>query len=98
MTNGVDGDGIQGEIYNSSSSNKVESEEFYQFRLGMTKEISSLEIEIMLSKAAPNRPISVEYVNDIPGTAFGELNGIFTFPSPTYGRKGKNGERAASWF
>lgn len=85
---------VQKPVWQSGESYTLEQFEakaraFYRSRLGTAKEFSPLAIETMFWKAASDRPISVEYANDIPGTAFGEPNEIFTCPSPTHGRKGK---------
>lgn len=85
---------VQKPVWQSGESYTLEQFEakaraFYRSRLGTAKEVSPLAIETMFWKAASDRPISVEYANDIPGTAFGEPNEIFTCPSPTHGRKGK---------
>lgn len=85
---------VQKPVWQSGESYTLEQFEakaraFYRSRLGTAKEVSPLAIETMFWKAASDRPISVEYANDIPGTAFGEPNEIFTCPSATHGRKGK---------
>ncbi|KAH9324497.1 hypothetical protein KI387_004675 [Taxus chinensis] len=91
---------VQKPVWESGESYTLEQFEakarlFYRSRLGMCKEISPLAIETMFWKAASDRPISVEYANDIPGTAFGEPNKSFTFKSPPQGRKRKMEPR--SW-
>lgn len=85
---------VQKPVWQSGESYTLEQFEakaraFYRSRLGTAKEVSPLAIETMFWKAASDRPISVEYANDIPGTAFGEPNEMFACPSHTHGRKGK---------
>ncbi|OWM70205.1 hypothetical protein CDL15_Pgr026055 [Punica granatum] len=40
--------------------------------LGAIKEVSPLAVEALFWKAATEKPIYVEYANDVPGSAFGE--------------------------
>ncbi|XP_038679775.1 probable lysine-specific demethylase ELF6 isoform X2 [Tripterygium wilfordii] len=48
------------------------SKAFARSVLGMVKEVSPLVIESLFWKAASEKPIYVEYANDVPGSAFGE--------------------------
>lgn len=43
--------------------------------LGAVKEVSPLVIEALFWKAASEKPIYIEYANDVPGSAFGEPEG-----------------------
>ncbi|GAV62514.1 JmjC domain-containing protein/JmjN domain-containing protein [Cephalotus follicularis] len=47
--------------------------------LGIIKEVSPLVIEALFWKAASEKPINVEYANDVPGSAFGEPDGQFRY-------------------
>ncbi|KAK4403890.1 putative lysine-specific demethylase ELF6 [Sesamum angolense] len=72
---GADGDhgvtskafGKGGGVY-AGSLNK--GKEFAKSQLGMLKEVNPLVIEAMFWKAASEKPIYVEYANDVPGSAF----------------------------
>ncbi|KAL0452151.1 UNVERIFIED_CONTAM: putative lysine-specific demethylase ELF6 [Sesamum latifolium] len=45
----------------------------------MLKEVNPLVIEAMFWKAASEKPIYVEYANDVPGSAFGEPEGSLRY-------------------
>ncbi|XP_076933077.1 lysine-specific demethylase REF6-like [Bidens hawaiensis] len=51
---------------------KQKAKQFKQKRLNSNKELTPLEIETMYWKAQAGRPFSVEYANDMPGSAFDE--------------------------
>eukprot|EP01018_Ginkgo_biloba_P034449 Gb_39738 [translate_table: standard] len=85
---------VQKQVWQSGESYTLEQFEakarhFYRSRLGTSKEVSPLAIETLFWKAASDRPISVEYANDIPGTAFGEPSESFSCPPLPRGRKRK---------
>ncbi|KAK7848572.1 putative lysine-specific demethylase elf6 [Quercus suber] len=63
-----------GEIY-SLEQFESKSKVFSRSILGMVKEVSPLVVEAMFWKATSEKPIYVEYANDIPGSGFGEPEG-----------------------
>ncbi|XP_054794868.1 lysine-specific demethylase ELF6-like [Prosopis cineraria] len=67
-----------GEIYTLEQF-ESKSKAFARSVLGMVKEVSPLVIEAMFWKAASEKPIYVEYANDMPGSAFGESKGQFRY-------------------
>ncbi|CBI31438.3 unnamed protein product, partial [Vitis vinifera] len=60
-----------GEIYTLEQF-ESKSKAFARNLLGMIKEVSPLVVEAMFWKAASEKPIYVEYANDVPGSGFGE--------------------------
>ncbi|KAM3270405.1 putative lysine-specific demethylase ELF6 isoform X1 [Capsicum chacoense] len=56
---------------------ETKSKNFARNQLGMVKEISPFVVEAMFWKLAFEEPIYVEYANDVPGSAFGEPEGLF---------------------
>ncbi|XP_043699581.1 lysine-specific demethylase SE14 isoform X1 [Telopea speciosissima] len=48
------------------------SKAFARTHLGMIKDVSPLVIEALFWKASSEKPIYVEYANDVPGSGFGE--------------------------
>ncbi|XP_048325584.1 lysine-specific demethylase ELF6 isoform X1 [Ziziphus jujuba] len=67
-----------GEIYTLEQF-ESKSRAFAKSHLGMVKEVSPLVIEAMFWKAASEKPIYIEYANDVPGSAFGEPEGHFRY-------------------
>ncbi|KAK4279658.1 hypothetical protein QN277_011400 [Acacia crassicarpa] len=67
-----------GEVYTLEQF-ESKSKAFARSVLGMVKEVSPLVIEAMFWKAASEKPIYVEYANDMPGSAFGESKGQFHY-------------------
>ncbi|KAI9124377.1 hypothetical protein K1719_004299 [Acacia pycnantha] len=67
-----------GEVYTLEQF-ESKSKAFARSILGMVKEVSPLVIEAMFWKAASEKPIYVEYANDMPGSAFGESKGQFHY-------------------
>ena len=67
-----------GEIYTLEQF-ESKSKAFARNLLGMIKEVSPLVVEAMFWKAASEKPIYVEYANDVPGSGFGEPEGIFQY-------------------
>lgn len=63
-----------GEVYTLEQF-ESKSKSFARNVLGMVKDVSPLVIEAMFWKAALEKPIYVEYANDVPGSAFGESKG-----------------------
>lgn len=64
-------------VWQSGESYTVEqfeakARQFARARLKTSKDLPPLVIETLFWKAAADRPITVEYANDIPGSAFGE--------------------------
>ncbi|CAH2074197.1 unnamed protein product [Thlaspi arvense] len=53
------------------------SKTFYKSQLGTTKEVPPVVVEALFWKAALEKPIYIEYANDVPGSAFGEPEGHF---------------------
>ncbi|ESQ40332.1 hypothetical protein EUTSA_v10012447mg [Eutrema salsugineum] len=53
------------------------SKTFYKSQLGTVKEVSPVVVEALFWKAALEKPIYIEYANDVPGSAFGEPEGHF---------------------
>ncbi|KAL9246174.1 hypothetical protein vseg_019743 [Gypsophila vaccaria] len=47
--------------------------------LGAFKEVSPIDVEALFWKAALEKPIYVDYANDIPGSGFGEPEGLLGF-------------------
>lgn len=67
-----------GEIYTLEQF-ESKSKAFARNILGMIKEVSPLVVEAMFWKAALEKPIYVEYANDVPGSGFGEPEGLFQY-------------------
>ncbi|KAK4435996.1 putative lysine-specific demethylase ELF6 [Sesamum alatum] len=63
-----------GEVYTLEQF-EVKAKNFAKSQLGMLKEVNPLVIEAMFWKAASEKPIYVEYANDVPGSAFGQPEG-----------------------
>ncbi|KAL1201477.1 Lysine-specific demethylase ELF6 [Cardamine amara subsp. amara] len=53
------------------------SKTFYKSQLGTVKEVSPVVVEALFWKAASEKPIYIEYANDVPGSAFGQPEGHF---------------------
>lgn len=65
-----------GEVYTIEQF-ESKSKTFSRSVLGTAKDVSPLVVESMFWKAASEKPIYVEYANDVPGSAFGESQGQF---------------------
>jgi len=65
-----------GEVYTIEQF-ESKSKTFARSVLGTAKDVSPLVVEAMFWKAASEKPIYVEYANDVPGSAFGESQGQF---------------------
>ncbi|XP_019428053.1 PREDICTED: probable lysine-specific demethylase ELF6 isoform X2 [Lupinus angustifolius] len=74
-----------GEVYTLEQF-ESKSKTFARSILGTVKDVSPLDIEAMFWKAASEKPIYIEYANDVPGSAFGESKGEFCY-SPTKQRR-----------
>ncbi|KAK9061268.1 hypothetical protein SSX86_018448 [Deinandra increscens subsp. villosa] len=67
-----------GEIYTLDQF-ESKSKTFARNQLGMIKEASPLAAESLFWKAACEKPIYIEYANDVPGSGFGEPVGSSSF-------------------
>ncbi|XP_038886800.1 probable lysine-specific demethylase ELF6 [Benincasa hispida] len=67
-----------GEIYTLEQF-ESKSKVFARSVLSGIKEASPLVVESLFWKAASDKPIYVEYANDVPGSAFGEPEGKFRY-------------------
>lgn len=67
-----------GEIYTLEQF-ESKSKAFARSMLGMIKEVNPLIIEALFWRAASEKPIYVEYANDVPGSGFGEPEGQFRY-------------------
>ncbi|CAA7033953.1 unnamed protein product [Microthlaspi erraticum] len=56
---------------------EANSKTFYKSQLGTVKEVSPVVVEALFWKAASEKPMYIEYANDVPGSAFGEPEGHF---------------------
>ncbi|XP_010543545.1 PREDICTED: probable lysine-specific demethylase ELF6 [Tarenaya hassleriana] len=63
-----------GEVYTLEQF-ESKSKAFSRSHLGMIKDVSPIVIESLFWKAASNKPIYIEYANDVPGSGFGEPEG-----------------------
>ncbi|KAL8093246.1 lysine-specific demethylase ELF6 isoform X2 [Apium graveolens] len=63
-----------GEVYTLEQF-EAKAKSFARSQLGMVKNVSALVIESLFWKAALEKPIYVEYANDVPGSGFGEPEG-----------------------
>ncbi|KAL3520728.1 hypothetical protein ACH5RR_018877 [Cinchona calisaya] len=79
-----------GEIYTLEQF-EAKSKIFAKSQLGVVKEVSPLVIEAMFWKAASEKPIYVEYANDVPGSGFGEPEGPFQYYNRRRRRRRKRG-------
>ncbi|CAL9204061.1 unnamed protein product [Musa hybrid cultivar] len=69
---------------------EAKSKAFARSQLGGIKEVSPLLIETLFWKAASEKPIYVEYANDVPGSGFGVPEVPFRY-YPHHRRKRKRG-------
>ncbi|KAL2249265.1 UNVERIFIED_CONTAM: putative lysine-specific demethylase ELF6 [Sesamum indicum] len=67
-----------GEVYTLEQF-EAKAKNFAKSQLGLLKEVNPLVIEAMFWKAASEKPIYVEYANDVPGSAFGEPEGSLRY-------------------
>lgn len=79
-----------GEVYTLEQF-EAKSKNFAKSQLGVVKEVSPLVIEAMFWKAASEKPIYVEYANDVPGSGFGEPEGSFRYFNRRRRRRRKRG-------
>ncbi|XP_031257332.1 probable lysine-specific demethylase ELF6 [Pistacia vera] len=76
--------GVHKQVWQSGAVYTLEqfeskSKGFARSLLGMIKEVSPSVIEALFWKLASEKPIYVEYANDVPGSAFGEPEGQFRY-------------------
>lgn len=76
--------GVQKQVWQSGEMYTLEqfeakSRAFGRSQLGMVKEASPEVIEALFWQAASEKPIYVEYANDVPGSGFGEQDGRFRY-------------------
>ncbi|XP_021746797.1 probable lysine-specific demethylase ELF6 isoform X2 [Chenopodium quinoa] len=64
-----------GELYTLEQF-ESKSKAFSRSVLGSVKEVTPLTIEALFWKAASEKPIYIEYANDVPGSGFGEPEGF----------------------
>ncbi|GAB4836436.1 hypothetical protein Ancab_001348 [Ancistrocladus abbreviatus] len=74
-----------GELYTLEQF-ESKSKAFSRSVLGLLKEVSPLVVEALFWKAASEKPIYVEYANDVPGSGFAEPEGLLRY---FHGRKGR---------
>ncbi|GAB2250583.1 hypothetical protein Droror1_Dr00016833 [Drosera rotundifolia] len=67
-----------GEVYTLEQF-ELKSKTFSRSVLGGTKDISPLTVEAAFWKAASEKPIYIEYANDLPGSAFAEPEGVLQY-------------------
>lgn len=67
-----------GEVYTLEQF-ESKSKVFARGLLSLIKEVSPLVIEALFWKAASEKPMYIEYANDVPGSAFGEPEGQFRY-------------------
>ncbi|KAF5770681.1 putative [histone H3]-dimethyl-L-lysine(36) demethylase [Helianthus annuus] len=60
-----------GEVYTLDQF-ESKSKTFARNQLGMVKDVSALSAESLFWKASCEKPIYIEYANDVPGSGFGE--------------------------
>ncbi|KAK4489652.1 hypothetical protein RD792_005464 [Penstemon davidsonii] len=67
-----------GEVY-SIEQFEAKSKLFSRSQLGTLKEVDPLVIESMFWKASTEKPIYIEYANDVPGSGFSEPEGLLHY-------------------
>lgn len=67
-----------GEVYTLEQF-EAKAKSFAKSHLGVVKDVSPLVIETMFWKAASEKPIYVEYANDVPGSGFSEPEGLMRY-------------------
>ncbi|XP_020229657.1 probable lysine-specific demethylase ELF6 [Cajanus cajan] len=76
--------GVHKQVWQSGEAYTLEqfeskSKSFARSVLGPVKDVSPLVIESLFWKASLDKPIYVEYANDVPGSAFEESKGQFKY-------------------
>ncbi|CAH9116076.1 unnamed protein product [Cuscuta europaea] len=64
-----------GEVYTLEQF-EAKSKSFARKQLGTVKDVSPLVVETMFWKAVSQKSVYVEYANDVPGSGFGEPEGV----------------------
>ncbi|KAL9165361.1 hypothetical protein ABFS82_06G165900 [Erythranthe guttata] len=67
-----------GEVYTLEQF-EAKSKTFAKSQLSTVKEVNPLVIESMFWKQALEKPIYIEYANDVPGSGFGEPEGMLRY-------------------
>ncbi|XP_051121353.1 lysine-specific demethylase ELF6 [Andrographis paniculata] len=67
-----------GEVYTLEQF-EAKSKNFAKNYLGVVKDVNPLVVEAMFWKAALEKPIYVEYANDVPGSGFSEPEGLVPY-------------------
>ncbi|KAG8380515.1 hypothetical protein BUALT_Bualt06G0023700 [Buddleja alternifolia] len=67
-----------GEVYTLEQF-EAKSKNFAKSQLGTLKDVNPSVIEAMFWKAASDKPVYIEYANDVPGSGFGEPDGLFHY-------------------
>ncbi|XP_073122229.1 lysine-specific demethylase ELF6 [Henckelia pumila] len=67
-----------GEVYTLEQF-EAKSKHFAKSQLGSVKEVNPLVVEAMFWKTASEKPIYVEYANDVPGSGFAEPEGLLHY-------------------
>lgn len=65
-----------GEVYTLDQF-ESKSKAFAKSQMGTAKEVSPLVAEVMFWKATLEKPIYIDYANDVPGSGFGDPDGSF---------------------
>ncbi|KAL3523473.1 hypothetical protein ACH5RR_016307 [Cinchona calisaya] len=79
-----------GEVYTLEQF-EAKSKNFAKNQLGVVKEVSPLVVEALFWKVASEKPIYVEYANDVPGSGFEEPEGSFRYFNRLRRRRRKRG-------
>ncbi|KAG9138891.1 hypothetical protein Leryth_007509 [Lithospermum erythrorhizon] len=80
----VQGSGAQKQVWQSGEVYTLEqfeakAKQFSRSLLGSVKDVSALVTEAMFWKAATEKPMYIEYANDVPGSGFAEPEGSFRY-------------------
>ncbi|KAL8533126.1 hypothetical protein ACS0TY_009394 [Phlomoides rotata] len=67
-----------GEVYTLEQF-EAKAKSFAKSQLGVVKEVNPLVVETMFWKAASEKPIYIEYANDVPGSGFSEPEGLMRY-------------------
>ncbi|XP_042017437.1 probable lysine-specific demethylase ELF6 [Salvia splendens] len=67
-----------GEVYTLEQF-EAKAKAFAKSTLGVVKDVNPLVIETLFWKAASEKPIYVEYANDVPGSGFSEPEGLLRY-------------------
>lgn len=67
-----------GEVYTLEQF-EAKAKNFAKSTLGVVKDVNPLVVETLFWKAASEKPIYVEYANDVPGSGFSEPEGLLRY-------------------